>query len=366
MYNVELNHNLLQKESDTLADPSVGVHKNSDNRSTKKSHFKDVEQHFLDHISNVLFGDSTRALSSFLGHKMEFSSPSILIKRKKDVNVGDEYPNDHICLAVDYTGDLEGKSVVFIKMSDATTFADLILGGDGQAPCERLSELEWSAVQEMMNQIIHISGQSMSEMFDCEISATTSTVEYIEINCLMNVYEKIEEEVFVEVSASFKVGDVMDSYITQVIPFCFASKLMERFYFRGNDLQEEKIMHHQINEIHQVEQITHTVNTNISTTAAVESHVCKQMKINETEDQAGNLDLLLDVPLTVNVELGKTKKKLGDILQFSVGDHIQLDRLIDEQVDICVHHKKVAQGNITTMNGKHAVKITQFMKHRET
>lgn len=77
------------------------------------------------------------------------------------------------------------------------------------------------------------------------------------------------------------------------------------------------------------------------------------------EDQ--NLNLLLDIPLQVTVELGRTKKVIKDILELSAGSIIQLDKLAGEPVDILVNNKLVAKGEVVVIDENFGVRVTDII-----
>lgn len=78
----------------------------------------------------------------------------------------------------------------------------------------------------------------------------------------------------------------------------------------------------------------------------------------------GNLGLLLDVPLQVTVELGRTKKQIKDILEFSQGSIIELDRLAGEPVDILVNNKLIAKGEVV-IDENFGVRVTDIISQIE-
>ncbi|MGC5324111.1 flagellar motor switch phosphatase FliY [Brevibacillus sp. SYSU BS000544] len=78
-----------------------------------------------------------------------------------------------------------------------------------------------------------------------------------------------------------------------------------------------------------------------------------------TDDQ--NLGLLLDIPLQVTVELGRTKKLIKDILELSPGSIIQLDKLAGEPVDILVNNKLIAKGEVVVIDENFGVRVTDII-----
>lgn len=73
-----------------------------------------------------------------------------------------------------------------------------------------------------------------------------------------------------------------------------------------------------------------------------------------------NLDLVLDLPLGVTVELGRTKKLLKEILEMNKGSIIELDKLVEEPVDILVNGNVVAKGEVVVIDENFGVRITEI------
>lgn len=79
----------------------------------------------------------------------------------------------------------------------------------------------------------------------------------------------------------------------------------------------------------------------------------------------GNLDLLLDVPLRVTVELGRTTMQIRDILGLRKGQVIELDKLAGEPVDVFVNAKLIAKGEVVVMDEHFGVRITHIVSRNE-
>lgn len=74
-----------------------------------------------------------------------------------------------------------------------------------------------------------------------------------------------------------------------------------------------------------------------------------------------NLNLLLDIPLKVTVELGRTHKQIKDILELSQGSIIELDKLAGEPVDILVNNKLIAKGEVVVIDENFGVRVTDII-----
>lgn len=80
------------------------------------------------------------------------------------------------------------------------------------------------------------------------------------------------------------------------------------------------------------------------------------------QEQAQNLDLIMEVPLQVTVEIGRTQRKVQDILAFSKGSLVVLDKLAGDQVDIFVNGKCIARGDVVVIDDNFGVRITEIVQ----
>ena len=80
-----------------------------------------------------------------------------------------------------------------------------------------------------------------------------------------------------------------------------------------------------------------------------------------TQDETKNLDLILDIPLTVTVELGRSKLLINDLLQLGQGSVIELTKLVGEPLEVLVNNKLVARGEVVVVNDKFGVRLTDIV-----
>ena len=86
---------------------------------------------------------------------------------------------------------------------------------------------------------------------------------------------------------------------------------------------------------------------------------------NETSPDKKNLDFILDIPLQVTVELGRTKLLVKDILQLNQGAVVELTKLAGEPLDIFVNSKLVARGEAVVVNEKFGVRLVDIVSPNE-
>ena len=88
----------------------------------------------------------------------------------------------------------------------------------------------------------------------------------------------------------------------------------------------------------------------------------------EADDPTGekkSLDLILDIPLTVTVELGRNKMLINDLLQLGQGSVIELKKLVGEPLEVLVNQKLVARGETVVVNEKFGVRLTDIVSPME-
>ena len=85
---------------------------------------------------------------------------------------------------------------------------------------------------------------------------------------------------------------------------------------------------------------------------------------NDVQGLAGqeNIGLIMDVPLEVTVELGRTSKSISEILNFTPGTIIELDRIAGEPIDVLVNGKFVAKGEVVVIEESFGVRVTEIIK----
>lgn len=366
----------------------------------------DMERDALGEIGNISFGSSATALSALLGQKVDITTPTISVVDKEALE--EEFIHPYVAIKVDYTVGLSGMNLLVIKQSDAAIIADLMLGGDGLNPNMDLGEIHLSAVQEAMNQMMGSAATSMSTLFNKKVDISPPTID------LMDVLEDKgrdlipEDDLMIKVSFELKVGDLIDSNIMQLVPLGFGKKLVASLM--GGDAEEEtaavaemtRPTEQQPSPVHQqptqptqqqqVQQQSYEQNgygqgmqqpaydAQYGQPAPQQQMQMRpqqpQVQVQQAQfanfespslnkSESNNLNMLLDIPLQVTVELGRTKRSVKEILEMSSGSIIELDKLAGEPVDILVNNRHIAKGEVVVIDENFGVRITDILSQVE-
>src|SRR5690625_213130 len=393
------NNTLSQDEIDALLsitnDDSDDIEDAKDEEikgENVSNYLSPIEADALGEIGNISIGSSATTLSTLLNNKVSITTPTITIIKKPELY--DSFSFEHVHVTVNYVEGFVGQNIFVVQKEDAAIISDIMLGGDGTDPDPELSEIHLSAVQEVMNQMMGSAATSMSTIFNKLVNISPPSIELKEALSDDTVVKEMDEEVFVKVAFQLKVGDLIDSSIMQLIPFPFAYDLVaELLQISGTDVQsEEETIQEQSTIEPSKEEVSAIAEETIkeplesddifmkepSEDKPIEQQVIGQSFVSEdsdvknanfstfeqpklTDHEQRNLDLLLDVPLKVTVELGRTKRPIKDILDLSTGSIIELDKLAGEPVDILVNETLVAKGEVVVIDENFEIRVTDII-----
>ncbi|MFJ5562119.1 flagellar motor switch phosphatase FliY [Lysinibacillus xylanilyticus] len=401
---------LSQEEIEALLRGETLEDKNSGTEASSNEEINDLKvedyldsfaQDALGEVGNISFGSSATALSALLGQKVDITTPSIsMINRNK---LEEEFPHPYVAVQVEYTIGLTGMNLLVIKQSDAAIIADLMLGGDGLNPKPDLGEIQLSAVQEAMNQMMGSAATSMSTVFNKKVDISPPSIDLMNISKNEGRENIPEDDLLVKVSFRLKIGNLIDSNLMQLLPLKFSQNIVKSLLGETESIEEpvaatiapeapvapspvqpEAFMQPQApvtpppaqpvyqqqaapvqqpvyQEQQQIPQATRPiqpVNVQQAQFASFDTNVISQ-------SEARNLNMLLDIPLQVTVELGRTKRSVKEILELSSGSIIELDKLAGEPVDILVNSRLIAKGEVVVIDENFGVRITDVLSQAE-
>jgi flagellar motor switch protein FliN/FliY len=365
-----------------------------------EDYLTDLERDALGELGNISFGSSATALSALLGQKVEITTPVVSVINRS--NLEQEFPHPYVAVQVEYTAGLSGANLLVIKQSDAAIIADLMLGGDGRNPSPDLGEIQLSAVQEAMNQMMGSAATSMSTVFNQKVDISPPSLALLNIKENEGEENIPDDEILVKVSFRLLIGDLVDSTIMELLPLEFGKKLVNSLLAQ-NEAQKASEANVQSEPMQQVAaQMPQTGAVQLEQPAqptrhvqqpAYEQHAATVQEIPSftnfsqpkqpvnvnvqqaefttfeppkmTESEARNLNMLLDIPLQVTVELGRTKHSVREILQLTSGSIIELNRLAGEPVDILVNNRLIAKGEVVVIDENFGVRITDIISQTE-
>ena len=359
----------------------------ADSPSDDDAGITDLERDALGEIGNISMGGAATTLSVLLGRKVSITTPTVSVSNLKALK--EKYPVPFLVVEVGYSIGIEGNNVLCIQAKDAAIIADLMMGNDGTNPDQELSELHMSAVSECMNQMMGSVATSLSSMFNKKVDITPPVVTLVDLGT-EEVVSKLLDKVDPIIQASFRmeVDGLIDSEIMQLLPVDVAKEMVDALMNQQPDVDNEEeaaaaaaappppaaapaaapppaapaaAAAAPANYGYGAQPMQPHVASNVPVQSAQFTPLSSvPVQVNDA-----NIGLILDVPLQVNVELGRTKKSIKDILDLTKGSIVELDKLAGEPVDIMVNGKYLAKGEVVVIDENFGVRITEIVSPLE-
>ena len=313
-------------------------------------------------IANISMGTAATTLFSLVNHKVDISTPVVSMAKWDDIV--SQYERPCVFIRIAYTVGLDGSNLLVLKEQDVKVITDLMMGGDGTNTEVELGELHLSAISEAMNQMMGSAATSLSSMLEKTIDISPPEANLIDLTDSLDEKE-IDEFLtgdFIKISFKMEIGDLVDSTIMQLYPISFAKEMCESIKSNmSKDLEEATPSAAPAPQPQaQPQQAQPMMQQPVNVQQAQFQSFSGDF--NPAIFQKENIDLIMDVPLEVTVELGRTTKSIQEILDFAPGTIIELDKIAGEPIDILVNGKYVAKGEVVVIEESFGVRITEIIK----
>ncbi len=373
----EMSDMLSQEEIDALLGGG-----GSSSAAPSFSGLTEEEADAIGEIGNISMGTAATTLFTLLNKKVTITTPKVSETTMEAMAADFEDPS--VLINITYKVGIEGVNFLILHEKDVKIITDLMMGGDGTNISSELNDLHLSAISEAMNQMIGSSSTSLSEMLGKKIDISPPEAYHDQISELdYTQFGITKTDQVVKIAFRMTVGDLIDSEIMQVLPLQVAKQMVSTI----------------INNKKSSDPVVEVKPTQTAAPARAEekpmqkSEPPKNQYYYEEEDSRprvasekisavplqfenfdsnsaqmyynNDIDLIRDVPLEITVELGKTGKKINEILDFGVGSVIELDRLVGEPLDVLANGKRIAKGEVVVVDENYGIRITDIIIPRK-
>lgn len=382
---------LSQEEIDALTGAAGAAGAATTTAAPTTMTLTDAERDAVGEIANINMGTAATTLSTLLNNKVTITTPKVSYVTINEISA--QYDRPCVFIHISYIDGISGNNVLILKEHDVKVITDLMMGGDGSNTEGELTELHLSAISEAMNQMMGSAATSLSSMLDKKVDISPPTASVVDLNDSIDdvtVSNFLSDEL-VQVSFTMQIGDLVDSQIMQLYPFDFARDLYQKFIgdagLGQEEAQPEPVPAAQpqsipdpmagvnMNSAAQAMPQQPQMQPNMAQQVMQQPYMMPAPNVNVQPAQfqpfnAGvsplmqqeNIDLIMDVPLEVTVELGRSNKSIKEILDFSPGTIIELNKLAGEPVDVLVNGKFVAKGEVVVIEENFGIRITEITK----
>lgn len=397
-------------DNETSETPQESNESASDNtpNTDKPEALSDTEKDAVGEISNISMGTAATTLSSLLNQKVNITTPRVEVADWDKLSR--KYDRPCVMLQIRYKEGIDGNNVLILKERDVKIITDLMMGGTGNVDDgEELTDLHLSAIGEAMNQMMGSAATSLSSMFNRKIDISPPIANIVETyNEMDETLPQFLNDNFVIVAFKMQIGDLIDSEIMQLYPIDFAKELLTMFSIDQEaqsdnssasteptpaeqtaapqpqaatvpqqpmpDMSQQGMMQQGMPMQGMpygygmpMQGMPYGYGMSMQQAPVKDVNVSPasfqpfQADVNPLVQQE-NIDLIMDVPLEVTVELGRVSKSIKDILDFAPGTIVELNKIAGEAVDVLVNGKYVAKGEVVVIEENFGVRITEIIK----
>ncbi|MGN1339063.1 MAG: flagellar motor switch phosphatase FliY [Oscillospiraceae bacterium] len=378
--------------------------------------FSSYEIDAVGEILNISMGSAATAVSELLNAKVWITTPQVNVVKAGELNYDRLEPA--ICVKIVYVSGIEGQNMMVLKQDDVQLILNQLMGNPlVVSPDFEFDEMNISAVSEVMNQMMGASATALSDLLGISVDISTPTPYLIEQTNFCDLAELDPEQTIVAVTFNLTVDGVMNSEFMSVMSVELAKslsgKMIEKFHAddtpdsgpeapaapaaqpapapqpvpaaqpvqpaqqpamaqpapaagaypyppQGQPVQAPYPGYGYPNQYAAYGAYPPPIPpVNIQN---AQLHQFDAMDFGLPTDQQDNLKLLMGVPLEISVEIGTAKRKVKDILEFTQGTIIELERQAGAPVDVVVNGNLIARGDVVVIDDNFAVRITEIVK----
>ena len=386
--------------------------------------FSSYEIDAVGEILNISMGSAATAVSELLNAKVWITTPQVSVVKAADLNYDRLEPA--ICVKIVYVSGISGQNMMVLKQDDVQLILNQLMGNPlVVSPDFEFDEMNISAVSEVMNQMMGASATALSDLLGISVDISTPTPYLIEQTNFCQLAELDPDETIVAVTFNLSVDGVMNSEFMSVMSVELAKslsgKMIEKFHGDEAEPQPAKQpapapaaqpapaapqsapapapqpaapapqpapaqgmaqpqqpapgaypyppqgqpaypgygYQNQYAAYGAYPPPVPPVNIQYA-----QLHQFDAMDFGLPTDQQDNLKLLMGVPLEISVEIGTAKRKVKDILEFTQGTIIELERQAGAPVDVVVNGNLIARGDVVVIDDNFAVRITEIVKSK--
>ncbi len=307
-----------------------------------------VEKDSLSDLFNSTMQSVVPSLAGYLGKDIVISNAVVEIKSADSIR--NDFKKKYVQLPTDYTGGFNGKNLIIFNFADAEVISALMMGDDSGARPAELTEAHQSTIQEFVNQMLSSVATGFSNKFGRAINTSQPVLSVVEKASDLQLPPGRE---LVKITYNISIENLINSKFYHIMDLPLATDLSKVRGGSSGGAQQQPMQAHSYDAV--------------ESGAQVGINPVKFPPLGESVPYGAgsNISLLMDVPMTLTVELGRTRQLVRDILGLGEGSIIELDKLAGEPVDLLVNGKLIAKGEVVVIDENFGVRVTDIVSPAE-
>lgn len=336
-----------------------------------------IEDSILEGFEELLtigLNSSSEILSKLLNNDVELKAEEIVSEKIDGLeSFGVEAG---VVVALNLSGALNGKTAIVIQNNYAKGILNILMNSDddNEDSDDDIDEISMGTFKELVGQMASAFSGSLTSFFGAEVKIEAENIHDLSEECdeIAEIFGCGSDAKVYSIISKFSVGDELSGSFNIEVDydtFNFTSGKLnmipenedESMFLNaiagGNNPMDLKA----VAEARKAGKPVSVVKDSISVQSAQFPNFSNQGSIGGISLLQGNMDLLMDVPLSVTVEIGKTRRKMRDIMEFTQGTVIDLEKQAGAPVDIVVNGQLIARGDVVVIDDNFGVRITEIV-----
>ncbi len=301
-----------------------------------------AEQNSLRDVINSVAGIVAPSLAGYLGGKNLTISNAVIEVKNQDMIRGD-FPANYVQVAMGYSGVVSGNNLIVFNFHDAGVISSLMMGDETGTPPPELTDAHQSTIQEFTNQLLSSMATQFGNRLGGGVNATPANLSLVNDPSAL----KLPMGELVKVTYDINVEGTLNSKFYHIMDLSLSTGISRSGGAMSGQPQGQP------QQFQQQEQI------------GISPVKFPPLDEGIAPGIVGDISLLLDVPMTLTVELGRTSKLVQEILGLGEGSIIELDKLAGEPVDLLVNGKLIAKGEVVVIDENFGVRVTDIVSPDE-
>lgn len=342
------------------------------------------DKNALTEFGNIFLAGSAAALTTLLGAQVMVTVAKVAATTKRTLS--DEVPGRSLVAELHVTSAFSGVAYLVVEESAAATAAGLMTGAAGSTD---LGEAQLPMVRELLEQLVAGGARALSDLIGSRTTIQFGEVALKDLGIDDLSPQLLPDDMLIKLIYRWQVGEAIDSELLLIMPQAMGDSIVAALtgpaagpapampgVGAGVPAAGATSPVAAANSAGQPGVAAAARRTQMAPSAggaAARAHTVpagqvtvqpaefSELPRHQAPEASSNIDLLLDVPLNLTVELGRTKKTIREILSLGPGSVVELEKLAGETVDILVGGKLMAKGEVVVIDENFAVRITDIV-----
>lgn len=364
----------------------------------------EMEKDVIGEVMNISMGAAATAMSTILDKKVNITTPRIETLGIDEFEFS--YLEPVIGVLIKYIEGIDGTNILLLREEDLKKILGHLLSMD-PAEMVELDEISMSAICEIMNQMMGSSASALASFLGQVVNISPPEI----LDTTENVREmfSLTGDTLVSIKFDLSIEGLVDSEFISAMDPKLVKEIVKRS-LGASDVGEEPAAEEKPSIGTQPEAVqgapapapaVPTVQSAPAEAAVAQVQAAPPPQVQSAPPESrapaieqapkqqvhatpynykplgvdkvaadlgiddNNLELIMTVPIQITVELGKTKKKIKDIAELTVGNIVELNRQAGDQVDVVANGRLIAKGDVVVVDDNYSVRITEIIKAKD-